>query len=261
MTDDREARLENYRLNLRKLLVGWRTASQDFQVPSDRTAVAHIVMPWTTQVHRFGRAFLRLEMDGLEHEGHPLVRSAFEYAVVSHWAAHVGDNAVLARYGKDQAKLRALVSELNGGPDDVVPPQWRADMFSGAIDDQPVADVDEKQFIDNFQHICRDLGLPGTLYPIYRVLCWITHPTTQAARVYLPEPQRLTSEPSFSRPMGLVSLMTHAVYWTRRTADDLMVNHPYSDWLDELAQSINVVRRLPAPKSVRLAEMDRSPGG
>lgn len=253
MTDDLEAGLEKYRIVLRKLLVGWTASTQTFEVPSDRKAAAHMVIAWSAQVHRFGRAFLRLEKDGLEHEAHPLVRSAFEYAVVGHWAAHVGDNAVIARYGKDQDKLRALVTELKGSRDDIVPPQWRAEMFAAAIDDEAVSDVDEREFIDKFERICREIGLPGTLYPAYRVLCWITHPTTHAAQVYIPKAHTLTKVPIYGsqRPIGLVGLMAHAVYWSRRTVDDLIVGQPYRDWLDELAQSINVTPRLPAPKLLR----------
>lgn len=255
MTDDLEAELKKYRIALQKLLVGWKASTQTFEVVSDRKATAHMVIAWSTQVHRFGRAFLRLVKDDLEHEAHPLVRSAFEYAVVGHWAAYVGDDAVIARYGKDQDKLKALVTELKGSRDDVVPPQWKADLFAAAIDDEPVAYVDEKEFVDKFERICREIGLPGTLYPVYRVLCWITHPTTHAAQVYIPKANTLSQVPIYAskRPIGLVGLMAHAVYWSRRTVDDLIVGHPYRDWLDELAQSINVTPRLPAPKRLRNA--------
>lgn len=38
--------------------------------------------------------------------------------------------------------------------------------------------------------------------------------------------------------MGLVAMLAYAVLWSRHTVDDLTVNHPYRDWLDEIAASI-----------------------
>jgi hypothetical protein len=210
-----------------------------------------MVIPWTAQVHRYGHAFLELEKRGLEHEAHPLVRSALEYAVVGHWAAQVGNNAVIARYGVDQRKLRALVDDLRGTRNDMVPTQWKAETFAEYIDDVPLLAVDEEKVIENFSTICHDLGVHNNLYPAYRVLCWITHPTTHGALVYLPGEHRIALEPTTTKPLGHVGLMAHAVFWSRRTVDDLTVDHPYRDWLDELAQSIEVLPRLPVPRSVR----------
>jgi hypothetical protein len=74
VTRDLEAALETYRRALRKLLLGWKSGTANFEVPGEMEATAHMVIPWAVQVHRFGQAFLRLEKDGLEHEAHPTVR-------------------------------------------------------------------------------------------------------------------------------------------------------------------------------------------
>ncbi len=258
---DLAAQIENYRFCLRKLLISWKQWQGNFDVAPDKLAAAHMVIPWTAQVHRFGRAFLRLESAELEHEGHPLVRSALEYAVVGHWAAYVGHNAVVARYGADQRKLKALVNDLQQLPNDVVPAQWAAEMFTEHIDDEPVLPVDEADFISSFEAVCRDVGVHNTLYPAYRTLCWITHPTTHAASVYLGGEGQIALNPSFPRPHGLMGMMAHAVFWSRRTVDDLIVGHPYRDELDQMAESMNVWTRLPIPYSVRDHGDDADPGG
>jgi hypothetical protein len=248
---DLDAAIDHYRFYLRKLLVSWKQWEGNVDLPAGKTAVAHLVIPWTAQVHRFGKAFLQLEKIGMEHEGHVLVRSALEYAVVGHWAAHVGQSAVVARYGADQRKLRALVTDLKQTPSDVVPSQWKAEMFTEHIDDEPVLAVDEADFVNNFEALCRDIGVHNNLYPAYRMLCWITHPTTHAAGVYVGREGQIALNPSFPRSQGLVGMMAHAVFWSRRTVDDLIVGHPYSDELDEMARSMEVWPRLPIPRSVQ----------
>src|SRR6266540_373873 len=112
--------MEHYRFCLRKLLISWKEWEGSVSVLPEHVAVAHMVIPWAAQVHRFGKAFIQIEKVGLEHEGHVLVRSALEYAVVGHWAAYVGHNAVVARYGADQRKLKALVNDMQQLPNDVV---------------------------------------------------------------------------------------------------------------------------------------------
>jgi hypothetical protein len=209
-----------------------------------------MVIAWSTQVHRFGPAFLQLEKVGLDHETHPLVRSALEYTIVGHWAAAVGDNAVIAQYTEDQRRLKALIKDLEATPDDVMPTQWKAEMFADHVAESPLRAVNETKFIKTFDRICRDIGVHNTLYPVYRTLSWITHPTTHGALVYLAGDRQLRDEPQFLRPLGYVGLMTYAVFWSRRTVDDLTVNHPYREWLEEIAQSIGVLTRLPPPRSI-----------
>jgi hypothetical protein len=246
---DVERVIENYRLCLRKLLLNWKTVSGGYEIPSHLEATARMVIPWAAQVHRFGRAYLQLEKVALEHEGHVVVRSALEYTVVAHWAAKVGHNAVVARYGQDQRLLNALVNDLKQTRNDVVPSQWTAELFAEGIDDEPVPTVDEARLIGNFESVCRDVGVHNTLYPVYRVLCWFTHPTTHAAGIYLDGDGISVNPDSAHRPLALVGLMAHAVYWSRRTVDDLTVDHPHAEWLDELSRAIGVVLRLPDPRS------------
>jgi hypothetical protein len=257
---DIAAGIENHRFYLRKLLISWKEWEGQAKVLPPHIAVAHLVLPWTAQVHRFGKAYLQLEKIGMEHEGHVLVRSALEYAVVAHWASHVGHSAVVARYAADQRKLRALVSDLKQTPSDVVPTQWKADVFTEHIDDTPVVAVDEAKFIDNFEALCRDVGVHNNLYPAYRMLCWITHPTTHAAGVYIGGEGQIALNPSFPRPLGLVGLMAYAVFWSRRTVDDLIIGHPFRDELDQIAQAMKVLPRLPAPLSVQELPADAGAG-
>jgi hypothetical protein len=249
VTTDTMRVIENYRLCLQKLLINWKTVSGGYEIPAHLEGTARMVIPWAAQVHRFGRAYLQLEKVALEHEGHVLVRSALEYTVVAHWAAKVGHNAVVARYGQDQRLLRALANDLKQTGSDVVPSQWTAELFAEGIDADPVPTVDEARLIGNFESVCRDVGVHNTLYPVYRVMCWFTHPTTHAAGIYLDGDAIAVNPDAAHRPLALVGLMAHAVYWSRRTVDDLTVNHPYADWLDELAHAMNVVPRLPDPQS------------
>jgi len=255
---DLAAAIEHHRFYPRKLLISWKDWAGTVQIAAGQKPTAHMVIPWTAQVHRFGKAFLQLEKIGMEHEGHLLVRSALEYAVVGHWAAHVGHNAVVARYAEDQRKLKALVDDLRRTPNDVVPTQWKAEMFTEHIDDVPVLAVDEADFLKNFETLCRDVGVHNNLYPAYRMLCWVAHPTTHSAGVYLGGEDEIALIPSFPRPLGLVGMMAYAVFWSRRTVDDLIVGHPYGDELDQIAASMNVWPRLPIPRSVqnRAADAD-----
>ena len=63
------------------------------------------------------------------------------------------------------------------------------------------------------------------------------------------EVRKFAPAPRVPKEQGLVGLMAHAVFRSRRTVDDMTLNHPYRDWLDELALSIDVMLRLPAPRS------------
>jgi hypothetical protein len=46
-------------------------------------------------------------------------------------------------------------------------------------------------------------------------------------------------------------MMAHAVFWSRRTVDDLILGHPYRDELEQMAQTMQVWPRLPVPRSVQ----------
>jgi hypothetical protein len=50
--------------------------------------------------------------------------------------------------------------------------------------------------------LCRDLGVHNNLYPAYRMLCWITHPTTHGAPRYLVGDRKSTP---MLMPSGVVS--------------------------------------------------------
>ena len=100
---DLDVAIEPYRFCLRKLLFAWKQWEGNIDLPPDKVAVAHLVIPWAAQVHRFGRAFLQIEKVELEHEAHPLVRSALEYAVVGHWAAPLATT----RWWPDTARTSA----------------------------------------------------------------------------------------------------------------------------------------------------------
>jgi hypothetical protein len=255
-TDDVEHDMAIHRDALRQLLDRWeKGAVGGWDVPAERHATAQMVIPWTIQVHRFAEAFLLVE-DRYEHEGHVLARSALEYAIVGHWASQVGNNAVMARYGEDQRRLRALVKDLKGSRSDVVPAQWKGEMFADHIDAEPPEEVDEQKLIGDFEQICHEVGVHNTLYPSYRMLCWITHPTLHAASVYHVEKQGLAMTPQYreQRPIGLVGLVGYCVFWSARTVDDLSVNHPNREWLDALATTIEVRPRLPLPRAHRQAE-------
>jgi hypothetical protein len=254
-----ELAIASHRICLQKLLISWKNLRGAFDIPLECDDTAHLVVPWTAQVHRFGEAFLKLEKQGYEHETHPLVRSALEYAIVGHWAAHVGHNAVVARYGEDQRKLKALLGDLSRSRNDLVPTQWKAEMFAPYVDEAPLPPVDEEKLIRNFESICDDVGVHNNIYPAYRMLCWITHPTTYSANLYLAGERTVAFTPvTHDKQLGYVGLMAYAVFWSRRTVDDLTTNHPHRDWLDELAQSIQVMPRLPVPRSTQPSTAEES---
>jgi len=249
--EDRAAAIANSRDCLRHLLISWQTSVDrggSYEVPAERHGSALLAIAWASQVHRFGRAFLQLEKVGLENECHPLVRSALEYAVVGHWVAKTGDNAVIARYSEDQRQLRAMVLDAKGSKHDVIPSPWDAESLAEFLDDEPIELVDESKFITNFAELCQNLGIRGTIYNAYRLHCWITHPTTHSANLYVADGHQLSPTPRTGSDTGLVAMMAHCVFWSRRTVDDLVVGHPEQEFLNELAIKMNVVARLPDPK-------------
>lgn len=146
--DERAAGIERYRDCLRHLLLSWQSfAASTFEVERDRLAASQLAIPWAAQVHRFGRAFLHLEKQGFENEGHVLVRSALEYTVVGHWVAQTGDNAVIARYGEDQRQLRDMIRELRRTPAHMLPPLWNPERLEEYVDADPPSGVDESRFV------------------------------------------------------------------------------------------------------------------
>jgi hypothetical protein len=115
------------------------------------------------------------------------------------------------------------------------------------FDADPPLPVDEFKFMGNFADICDRLGIKSSLYTVYQIECTLTHPTTNSSGVFLtPDGQHIQADPSTGRDSGLVSMMAHSVYWARRVVADLMIGHPYDDWLDDIATSIQVIPRLPA---------------
>lgn len=238
---------EDYRHALRRLLAGWNLLMKlAINVPSEQRRTAMLVMGWVAQVHRFGRAFLQLEKVGLEHEAHPLVRSALEHTVMAHFVALTGDDAVTTRYALDQGQVAKFVARSQGSPHDVVPTPWVSENVSQVVDGSPPAPVDELKFMNNFADICERLGLSSSLYTAFQIECMLTHPTTSSSGMFLgPDGQHVQPDPMKGVSSGLVSMMASTVYWARRVLSDLMIDHPYEDWLNEIAEAIQVVPRLP----------------
>ncbi|SDD75399.1 DUF5677 domain-containing protein [Nocardioides lianchengensis] len=245
--------VEAYRAALQKLLVGWRMqASKGVNVPAEKVRVALLICPWVAQVHRFGQAYLRLEKNDLGHEGIPLVRSALEHALLAHWVAVTGDPGVVSRYAEDGRLLNAMLNEAKGRPRDVTASTWNLALLEELIADRQVEVVDDQKVLQKLDQICERLGLRNTVYPAYRVLSWYAHPTTHSAELYVEEQEdgtfALRNQPSGPAPAMGLSMLTHCVYWARRVLDDLTVGHPYEKWLDSLADSVQVMRRLPDPQ-------------
>jgi hypothetical protein len=243
--------VDAYRHALRQLLLGWRIAERKaVSVDGKDIDTVKLIYPWVTQTHRFGKAFLSLETVGLEHEAHPIVRAALEYTLMAHWVALTGDSAVVARYAEDQRQLRAMVKDVAGSRRDVAPSTWNLEILRGWVAAGGQAGVDEDKFNASVGNVCDSLGVKNSLYAAYRLHCWFTHPTTHSAGIYLEdlggEKFALRVEPSIRSTSGLVAMMAHCVFWSRRVLDDLAPGHPVREWLDEIGASIQVLQRLPA---------------
>jgi hypothetical protein len=137
----------------------------------------------------------------------------------------------------------------------VIPSPWNVENFAEAVDDQAIQLVDESKFIRDFAELCQNLGIRSSIYPAYRLSCWFTHPTLRGASLYVTDDGgELRASPATGSDTGLVSMMAHCVLWSRRTVDDLRVDHTEEQFLDGLADRINVVPRLPEPKTPASAE-------
>ena len=137
-----------------------------------------------------------------------------------------------------------------GEPHDVVAPPWDAALVAGMVDANPPQPVDELKFMGNFADICDRIGMKSSLYTVYQVECALTHPTTNSSGVFLTsDEQHIKAEPKTGGGLRLASMMAHSVYWARRVLADLMVDHLYDDWLEDIAASIQVASRLPPESS------------
>jgi len=207
------------------------------------------VYPWVAQTTRFGRAFLILEKNDLAHEGHVLTRSALEHALMAHWVAITGDAGVAARYSEDDRLAQALVKDAKGSARDVAPSPWDRDLLQQLVSSQTPVGVNEEKVAHKISEICNAIGVGNSLYPAYRLLSWFAHPTVHAAPMYLEDLGSghfaLRDQPADPAPGGNLGMMTHCVYWARRVLDDLTTGHPHASWLDEIAESIQVMPRLP----------------
>ena len=242
--------IEAFRFALQKLIIGWKMAEpKPISIDSKHVHAVKLVYPWVAQCHRFGKAFMRLEKDGLAHEGHPIVRSALEYALMAHWVAITGDSAVVARYAEDQRLLRAMVKDVEGSSRDFAQSTWNLELLRAFVDAGGPARVSEERFNAQVASVCESLGMTNTLYAAYRLHCWFTHPTTQAAGVYLEDLGEdrfaLRAEPVEGLESGLLAMMAHCVFWSRRVLDDLTTGQPDGEWLDDIGASIQVLQRLP----------------
>lgn len=257
MSDEPVIGVNDYREALRRLLIGWRThATNGLDIKQDRIRVVTLVYPWVAQTHRFGRAYVHLEKQGYAHEGHGLVRSALEYALLSHWVAVTGDAGVVSRYAEDHRQLRALRDEATRqNPRDVRANPWNLDLLEELVeerekDQQPVG-ADEDRVARKIDQICDRLGIKNTVYPAYRVHSWFAHPTTHTTAMYMVMQDdgtvALREQPDIPSADATLSMMAHCVFWARRVLDDLTVGRPYENWLDEISASIHVMPRLPQP--------------
>ena len=113
----------------------------------------------------------------------------------------------------------------------------------------------------NFADICDRIGMKSSLYTVYQVECALTHPTTNSSGVFLTsDEQHIKAEPKTGQEGGLVSMMAHSVYWARRVLADLMVDHLYDDWLEDIAASIQVASRLPPDRVLNRTNALAVPG-
>jgi hypothetical protein len=247
---DNPVTVEEYRLALQRLLVGWKIHSvQGVEIPRGREGVLRLVYPWVAQTHRFGAAALRLDKQGFGHESHVLVRSALEHALMAHWVSIAGDGAVTARYAEDHRLLERMLLEAQGRPRDVGTSTWDLNLLAEIVDAREPAGANESKVLRKIDQICERLGLGNTIYPAYRIHSWYVHPTTHTSDIYIEDRGGglfgLRDKPADTASPAALGMMTHCVYWARRVLDDMTKRRPHEGWLDEIAASIKVTVRLP----------------
>jgi hypothetical protein len=168
---------------------------------------------------------------------------------MAHWVAITGDSAFVARYAEDQRLLRAMVKDAEGSSRDFAQSTWNLELLRAVVDAGGPEGVSEEKFNAQVASVCESIGMTSTLYAAYRLHCWFTHPTTHAAGVYLEdlggEQFALRAEPVDGLEPGLLAMMTHCVFWSRRVLDDLTTGQPDREWLDGIGASIQVLQRLP----------------
>lgn len=206
------------------------------------------------------RAFRQLTRRGMAEEGLPQIRQAIEFSVTAHWVVEAGQAAVDGMISNLGANLEQLLKDAQGGPFDVSGIAERLKDF-----DMSAPVPDEAFVVRRFQEVCKELGEDASLYPMYRILSWVTHATLKAAELHVHALEdgsfMLTEQPALGHGKGKpgeadIPMLARCLYWSMSALDRVRVGNP---WQEELAQIAADMECPPLPRRTARGRAQRLP--
>lgn len=169
---------------LEELLQAWQADRGGAFQTKAHVAVFGTVYGLTAHAHRLGGAVAELTDSGRHLETVPIVRAAFEAAIMASWIGHVPDAlpAFMNRQANQQKALRdsAVLAEWVPKDEPLTIPADNMEPYTASAESREAA---KKTF-----ELCNDLLNGHSLYTLYRGLSWLTHPTAAITDYYMELP-------------------------------------------------------------------------
>lgn len=228
----------------------WHTRGQinpDRRLDGYHETRLHTVSGLASHAYRTGEAAARLIRDGLWLEASPIIRTSFECAITTQWAAQVPDG-VQALLNEDYRSRRHMADTLKQSE------AWAA----SGLEVPTTADEDHESFSNaqarNFKQMCDDLSPGGVeAYSYYKTLCWFSHATNYVIdhytnlyesdgsyRITLRRTPRVSEDNAYT----VQYFNAAALVWAASALDFLDADKAHEAQIAALAEKVHVTPKL-----------------
>lgn len=223
---------------LEPLVRSWRRVPPEI-TSCDGVSPSQLAMTFTlsAHTHRLATAVMILRQEGHSLESMPLVRAAYEHALLAQFVALCpeGPTGISNSYMHNRKKVIETIT--NAG--------WQgASELADQLADWTETASPTTATATQMKQLCDDLEPGGDqAYAIYRILCGLTHPGAMLMDLYVePEPFALAVDPirfdSDDVPWFYVCCVS--AVWAGSAVDLLTKSHPRQAELHEAAQKLGI---------------------
>jgi len=234
-----------------ELLNGWRRDRAEGQTFAAKQHAAKVgtVYALTAHAHKLAYAVLELLNAGFTIEAIPTIRAAYEAALTASWVAQI-DDALPAYLSRNHGQQKALRDSLQktGWPG-----AEKIDIPADALGPYLVS-AGSKNGARKTEDLCGDFYNGHEMYPVYRGLSWMTHPTAAVTDLYL-ELKPGSDIPTLHTTAHVETERDLMVIWVHILCSSLVWSARALNFIDDQRAKTEDRRRLrDAAKQLRIAE-------
>lgn len=231
--------MANHRVLVEELLLLWR-GSKSVTTNPRHHVLTRVLYGLALQVASATQASLILVDAGHARDSMPVVRKAFEFAVIAQWLTAKGEAGLAAFQYESLRNTRQLLQSVLKVEIDV-PEDIRQFLKSELVPRTSEADM-----IRHFEQVCRAFG-DEWLYAIYRALSKECHPSVEAITMMFDDmasPVGRRGDDVDNREI-VMYICALSLLWAMRAADERRKTKPWKGPLSSIGQRLGAMPLMP----------------